>query len=76
MRLAADLGELLQAKKTEFYRGRPVADCTDNGTRMRAVELLAELLGRKKLDVNLISDLPRVVMQYPDDPKEPAGNGG
>jgi hypothetical protein len=53
LRLAKDIRMLLRAKKSEFYQGIKVADCTDNSTRMRAVELLAELLGRKKSELNL-----------------------
>ena len=69
IRLASKLNELLDAKKTEFYKGRVAADCTDNATQLRAAELLAELLGRKKLDLNLVTDLPQVVMQLHPDAK-------
>jgi hypothetical protein len=67
IRLARDLSRLLAAKKTEFYQGTAVADVTDNAVRMRAVELLAELLGRKKAEIALITELPQVIMQFPDE---------
>lgn len=46
--LASDLHRMRTAKKTEFYQGEAVADVEDNGTQMRAIELIAELLGHKK----------------------------
>lgn len=53
---------------------------------MRAVELLAELLGRKKAEIALITELPKVVMQFPgmdgsaqggsgDDPGDDSSDG-
>ena len=68
-RLASKLDELLEANTDVFYKGRKVATVSDNGTRARSNELLAELLGRKKLDLNLVTDLPQVIMQLHPDAK-------
>lgn len=67
MRLASSLDALLMAKKTEFYQGVPVAEVEDNSTRIRATELLAELRGRRKHEVSVVSELPQLVMRFPDD---------
>jgi hypothetical protein len=52
-RLANELAKKLEAKKSEFYQGEEVAVVDDNGTQMRAVELLADLLGKRKTDITL-----------------------
>lgn len=52
-RLASELARKLEAKKTEFYQGEAVAEVEDNGTQMRAVELLADLLGKRSSDVTV-----------------------
>lgn len=58
MRLAFDLNRLLRAKKLKFYKGLPVSTkegkpmiLEDNGSQMNALELLADLLGRRKMVV-------------------------
>lgn len=58
MRLAQEINLRLKAMSTEFYEGKAITDVQDNGTRMRATALLADLHGKKKaeLDVNLKSD--------------------
>lgn len=52
-RLASELARKLTAKKSEFYQGEEVAIVEDNGTQMRAVELLADLLGKRQTDINV-----------------------
>lgn len=56
-RVARKLNEMLECKKTEFYKGEVVTHCTDNGTRMRAVELLAELHGLRKQEVKVSGEI-------------------
>jgi len=51
--LAEDLNWARNAERTEFYQGKPVATVSDNGTRMRAIELIAELLGHRKSAVEI-----------------------
>lgn len=48
-RLAVEVRKKLRARKVEFYQGAKVTVVQDNGTQMRAVELLADLLGRRKM---------------------------
>lgn len=43
-----DLNWARTATKTEFYQGEAIAEVNDNATRVRALELMMELLGRKK----------------------------
>lgn len=52
-RVFVKVNELMDARKTEFYKGSPVADCDDNGTQLGATSLAAELLGMKKLDISI-----------------------
>ena len=71
------LGGMLQwalnAKKTEFYQGEAVAEVDDNGTRLRATELLAELLGHRKnaLEIAGAIGIKSYVSVSPDDWKAP-----
>ena len=51
--LAGALNWALSAMKTEFYQGQAVAEVQDNGVRMQAVQLLAELLGHRKNAVEI-----------------------
>lgn len=53
----AKVAELMDAKKTEFYQGEPVATVTDNGTQTAATSLAADLLGMKKVQVEAGDDL-------------------
>ncbi|HWP69363.1 MAG TPA: hypothetical protein VN437_08670, partial [Rectinemataceae bacterium] len=59
----------LHAKKAEFYEGRQVSVVEDNGTRMRATLLLADLHGKRKadIDVNLHRD-DDLSVYFEDDP--------
>lgn len=52
IRLIAELRKRLEAKKT---------DDADNTTRMRATELLAEMLGKKKADIGLVPGTELVI---------------
>lgn len=63
---AVDLGELrlfrelerkLKAMTTKFYEDRAIIDVEDNSTQMRAVELLADLLGRRKGEAFILQSL-------------------
>jgi len=47
-RILSKLEELLEAKYTKFYQDQELGDFTDNGTRMRALELLTDLHGLRK----------------------------
>lgn len=42
------VAELMAAEKTEFYKGSPVCNITDNSARLGATNLAADLLGMKK----------------------------
>lgn len=53
MALAGHIARMLRARKTEFYQGQAVAEVEDNGTQMRAVELLADVLGKRKASVDV-----------------------
>jgi len=55
--LAEGINWALKAKRSEFYQGALVAEVEDNGTRMRAIELIAELLGHRKQAVELAGTL-------------------
>jgi hypothetical protein len=59
-RVAEEIQALLRATKTEFYQGKLVKDengeviqIPDNATRMRALEVLADLHGLRKHEVKL-----------------------
>lgn len=47
-RIYAKLEEMLEAKTTKHYKGIEIGEFTDNGTRMRALELLVELHGMRR----------------------------
>lgn len=47
-RIFPKLEEMLEAKVTKFYQDEPLGEFTDNATRMRALELLTDLHGRRK----------------------------
>lgn len=72
---AGHLNRMLRAMRTEFYQGSPVAECEDNTTQMRAVELLADVLGHRKNAVELSGalGLKGYVGVSPDDWDESAG---
>jgi hypothetical protein len=56
-RLLEELSAALRAMKTEYYHGVPVAECEDNTNRQRALELLADILGKRKAAVELMGML-------------------
>ena len=47
-RIFPKLEEMLEAKTEKFYQDRSLGEFTDNATRMRALELLTDLHGRRK----------------------------
>lgn len=47
-RIFPKLEEMLEAKVTKFYQDESLGEFTDNATRMRALELLTDLHGRRK----------------------------
>ncbi len=47
-RIFPKLEEMLEAKITKFYQDESLGEFTDNATRMRALELLTDLHGRRK----------------------------
>ena len=47
-RIFPKLEEMLEAKYTKFYQDKSLGEFTDNSTRMRALELLVDLHGRRK----------------------------
>jgi hypothetical protein len=48
MRVLREIEARLGAMETHFYQDKVVADREDNGTRMRATELLADFHGKRK----------------------------
>lgn len=66
--LATEVRKKLRARKSEFYQGAAVATVADNGTQMRAVELLADLLGRRKSTVDVkLEETPKIIITGPED---------
>lgn len=77
-RLAHEINARLEANATEFYQGDVVAEVEDNGTRMRATVLLAELRGKKreKLDVKHSGTVKQEVIVYiPDNGRGDQADG-
>jgi len=62
-RLLEEISAGLRAMKTEFYQGVAVADCEDNGTRQRARELLADILGKRKAPPMELSTLAPLLVE-------------
>lgn len=52
-RLVREINLRLDAKVSKFYKGEFLGDFEDNRTRMQATELLADLLGKKKAEIDL-----------------------
>jgi hypothetical protein len=52
-RLLSEINKRLQAKFTKFYKNKKLGDFEDNITRQRATELLAEILGKRKSQIDL-----------------------
>ena len=76
--LLRELRKRLRAKSTHFYQDMAVSDVEDNGTRMRATELLADLLGRRRAELTLHHDVVQVIpapLPAPAEPEDPAVDG-
>lgn len=52
-RLLVELNRKMAAKTTKHYQDESLGDFDDNATQMRAVELLADLLGVRKQSVDV-----------------------
>lgn len=61
MRLARELDKMLGAMVTKYFKDQSLGDHEDNTTRMRAVELLADLLGKRKAELTLHHDIVEIV---------------
>lgn len=69
-RIAVKLNEMLDAETERFFKEKSLGLFTDNATRMRALELLTELLSKRKgrleisgadggpIPVQIIDDVP------------------
>lgn len=51
MRLATELDRMLQMKVVKHYQDREIGKFEDSTTQMRAVELLADFLGKRKTKI-------------------------
>ena len=51
-RVAAKIVSLMEARKTVFHQGIPMAETEDNGTQLGATGLAADILGMKKAEVD------------------------
>lgn len=51
-KVSAKVLALMEARKTVFHQGVPMAETTDNGTQVAATSLAADILGMKKLQVD------------------------
>lgn len=56
-RIFPKLEEMLEAKITKFYQDRSLGEFTDNATRMRALELLADLHKLRKQEVKISGEI-------------------
>ena len=56
--LIRSIKEMLNARTTKFYMDTIVCTLKDNATRMKATELLADLRGKRKGQIDLYVDLP------------------
>lgn len=54
-KVLAKVAELMDAQKTEFYMGKPVATVEDNGTQTSATSLAADILGMKRGNLDITS---------------------
>jgi hypothetical protein len=73
IRLLRELHQRLRAETTHFWQDEEVSNLTDNATRMRATELLAELLGKRKAELNVHHDVVEIIPP-PKPEDEPAGD--
>ncbi len=78
----SDLGELrfireldarLKAVVTKHYQDKVLGVFEDNGTRMRATELLGRVLGKDKQEIDLCVDVVEIIP--PPKPPEDQGDG-
>jgi hypothetical protein len=61
-RLVGEMNRLLHLKRPVFYQGVQCGEHEDGQTQAKMVELLAELRGRKKLDVELRGGMPLIIV--------------
>lgn len=66
-RLTEEIQKGLAAMKTEYFKGIKVADCEDNTTRAKTRDLLADILGAKKKEVNVNTNLGTGVLLLPEE---------
>jgi hypothetical protein len=74
MRLIREIENQLNAKITKYYQDQSLGDHTDNAVRMRATELLADLLGKRKADLTVHHDIVEIVP--PPKPEDPVSDEG
>ena len=60
-RLLCELDKMLGAEVTKYYKDGSLGPHTDNATRMRATELLADLLGKRKAELNIHDDRVEII---------------
>jgi phage terminase small subunit len=73
IRLLRELHKRFRAETTHFWQNEAVENLTDNTTRMHATELLAELLGKRKAELNVHHDIIEIIPP-PKPEDEPAGD--
>src|SRR4030042_6274232 len=73
VRLLREIHQRLKAETTHFWQNESVADVTDNATRMRATELLAELLGKRQAELTIHHDIVEIIPP-PKPEDEPPGD--
>lgn len=56
VRLLREVQARLAAVETKFWQGKSLGEFSDNAVRMRATEVLADLLGKRKAELNLHAD--------------------
>ena len=69
IRLADEINRLLKIKKPAFTpKGEVVGQYEDGQTQVRAAEMLKDVLGHSsKAEINLITDLPAIIIEAPED---------
>lgn len=70
IRLLREVEKQLTATVTKYYQDQSLGDHTDNAVRMRATELLADLLGKRKAELDVHVDVVEVIP--PPKPEDPA----
>ena len=60
-RIMRGLEAALSATKKIFFEGKEIAEVPDNGTRMDALVLLADLLGRRKAELTVHQDVVTIL---------------